>query len=539
MKKYDAIIIGAGHNGLTNGAYLAKAGLDVLVVEKNDYIGGAAVSRETHKGWQYSSCSYVSSMLRQSIHRDLDLTRHGLLLVPYLGTVSFGLDGETFSLYSDEQALDNEVRRLSPHDADAMHRFHADLGRYARLIRKTLLRTPPDPTSFKPRDIKEFLWLAKTFWSLGEKELYEYMRFFTMSAADYLDDYFENDLVKATMASPGIIGTALGVYSPGTAYVMLHHVMGDVDGNIGAWGLARGGMGAISNAIASAYQEFGGEIKTNAGVDQILVKNGKAVGVVLENGDEIFSDIVVSNLDAKRTFTKCMDKKDLPPGIYEKAKNFKIRGSSGKVNIALNGLPKFTGLPDNRYINRGGQAFGGTMESMEKAYDCWKRYRWSEDPFVETVIPSAWDPTVAPVGKHWMSCFVQYCPDKLADGPWTPEKRDQFGLSVINKIERYSPGFKDLIAHMEVRTPHEIEAEVGLTEGNIFQGELTIDQLFFNRPFPGYGQYRMPIKNMYMCGSSTHPGGGVSAACGSNAAREILMDLKRPNTVPIDDFYDE
>ena len=539
MKKYDAIIIGAGHNGLTNGAYLAKAGLDVLIVEKNEYIGGAAVSREMHEGWQYSSCSYVSSMLRQSIHRDLDLTRHGLFLVPYMGTVSFGVDRETMSFYSDEQALDNEIRRLSPHDADAMHRFHADLGRYARLIRKTLLRTPPDPTSFKPRDIKELLWLAKQFWSLGERELYEYMRFFTMSAADYLDEYFENDLVKATMASPGIIGTALGVYSPGTAYVMLHHVMGDVDGNIGAWGLARGGMGAISKAIASAYQEFGGEIKTGAGVDQIKVVNGKAVGVVLDNGDEIFSDIVVSNLDAKRTFTQCMDKNDLPPGIYDKAKNFKIRGSSGKVNIALSGLPKFKDLPDNRYINRGGQAFGGTMECMERAYDDWKHGRWSEDPFVETVIPSAWDPTVAPPGKHQMSCFVQYCPDTLADGGWTAEKRDQFGLSVINKLERYSPGFKDLIVHKEVRTPVEIEAEVGLTEGNIFQGELTIDQLLFNRPFPGYAQYRMPIDNMYMCGSSTHPGGGVSAACGANAAREILMDLKRPNTVPVDDFYDE
>ncbi|MCP4001440.1 MAG: NAD(P)/FAD-dependent oxidoreductase, partial [Gammaproteobacteria bacterium] len=241
------------------------------------------VTREMHEGWHYSSCSYVSSMLRQSIHRDLNLTRHGLLLVPYLGTVSFGDGSEIYSAYTDEHALDNETRRLSPHDADAMHKFHADLGRYARLIRKTLMRTPPDPASFKPRDLQEFLWLAKQFWALGEKEIYEYLRFFTMSAADYLDEYFENDLIKATMASPGIIGTALGVYSPGTAYVMLHHVMGDVDGNIGAWGLARGGMGAISNAIASAYQEFGGEIRTGAGVDQIKVDNGKAVGVVLDN----------------------------------------------------------------------------------------------------------------------------------------------------------------------------------------------------------------------------------------------------------------
>jgi len=539
MTKHDAIIIGAGHNGLTNAAYLAKAGLNVLVVEKNEYIGGAAVTREMHDGWFYSSCSYVCSMMRQSIHRDLNLTKHGLVLVPYLGTVVFADNGDTMVSYNSEEAEYNQLRRRSPHDADAMFRFQADLARYAQLIRKTLLRTPPDPTSLRPRDIKELLWLAKEFWSLGEKELYEYIRFFTMSAADFLDDYFEDDLIKAAMASPGVIGTALGVYSPGSAYILLHHVMGDVDGNIGAWGLARGGMGAISHAIASALTEHGGEIRTNAGVDKITVKNGKAVGVVLDNGDELHADIVVSNMDAKRTFTQCMDKNDLPPGIYDKAKNFKIRGSSGKVNIALSGLPKFNNVPDNRYINRGGQGFVGSMETMERAYDCWKHGRWSEDPFIESVIPSAWDPTVAPPGQHWMSNFVQYCPPVLADGPWTPEKRDAFGQTVINKIERYSPGFKDLIVHMEVRTPHEIEAEVGLTEGNIFQGELTIDQLLFNRPFPGYAQYRMPIKNMYMCGSSTHPGGGVSSACGANAAREILIDLKRPNTVPEDDFYDE
>ncbi|MDZ7645649.1 MAG: NAD(P)/FAD-dependent oxidoreductase [Woeseiaceae bacterium] len=539
MSRYDAIVIGAGHNGLTNAAYLAKAGLKTLVVEKNDYIGGAAVSRELHDGWTYSNCSYVCSMMRQAIHRDLDLARHGLILVPYLGTVNFGDGDERLIAYHDESAAYLELKRHSPHDADAMFRFQADLTRYSQLIRKTLLRTPPDPASFRPRDIGEFLWLAKKFKALGEKEIYEYIRFFTISAADFLDDYFENDLIKAAMASPGIIGTALGAYSPGSAYILLHHVMGDVDGNIGAWGLARGGMGAISKSIASALEAHGGEIRTNAGVEQVRVRDGKATGVVLENGDELDARIVVSNLDAKRTFTRIVDRKDLPEGIYEKACNFKIRGSSGKVNIALSGLPKFTGLPDNRYANRGGQTFSGSLETMERAYDCWKRGRWSDDPFIESIIPSAWDPTVAPPGKHWMSNFIQYCPPTLADGPWTPEKRDAFGATVIDKIERYSPGFRDLIVHMEVRTPHEIENEIGLTEGNIFQGELTIDQLFFNRPFPGYGQYRMPVKNLYMCGSSTHPGGGVSSACGANAAREILRDLRRPNTVPEDDFSDE
>lgn len=241
MNNYDAIIIGAGHNGLTNAAYLAKAGLNVVVLEKNDYIGGAAVSRELHKGWIYSSCSYVCSMMRQALHRDLDLGRHGLLLVPYLGTVNFGDGGERLFAYHDEEAAHLELKRHSPHDADAMHRFQADLTRYAQLIRKTLLRTPPDPTSFRPRDIRELLYLAKQFWALGEKEIYEYVRFFTMSAAEYLEDYFENDIIKAAMASPGIIGTALGVYSPGSSYILLHHVMGDVDGSIGAWGLARGG----------------------------------------------------------------------------------------------------------------------------------------------------------------------------------------------------------------------------------------------------------------------------------------------------------
>ena len=230
MSIYDAIIIGAGHNGLTNATYLAKAGLNVVVLEKNDYIGGAAVSRELHEGWKYSNCSYVCSMMRQAIHRDLDLGRHGLILVPYLGTINFGDGDERLFAYHDEEAAHLELMRHSRHDADAMHRFQADLTRYSQLIRKTLMRTPPDPTSFRPRDIKELLYLGKQFWSLGEKELYEYVRFFTMSAAEYLDDYFENDLIKAAMASPGIIGTALGVESPGSSYILLHHVMGDVDG---------------------------------------------------------------------------------------------------------------------------------------------------------------------------------------------------------------------------------------------------------------------------------------------------------------------
>lgn len=535
MKKtYDAIVIGAGHNGLTNAAYLAKSGLNVLVVEKNDYIGGAAVSREIHEGWLYSNCSYVCSLLRQSIHRDLDLTRHGLMIVPYSGTTNFARNGDYVAEYGDHAMMYREVKRHSRRDADAMHRYEADLMRYAKLIRHFLLRTPADPTSFKPRDLGEMLFMAKKFTDMGEEQVYEFIRFMTMSAADFLNEYFESDLLKAMMATSSIIGTALGVYSPGTAYVLLHHVMGDVDGAVGAWGLARGGMGAISNALAGALKEHGGEIMTNAPVAQIIVKNGKTKGVALENGDEIHADIVVSNLDPKRTFTKIMDKNDIPADLYHKAKNFKIRGSSGKVNIALTGRPDWPSLPKEHMLRNGSFQFLDSLERMERAYDCWKHGRWSDDPFIELTQSSVWDPTMAAPGNYFVSCFIQYCPADV-EGGWTPEKRDAFGETVIEQISNYSPNFRDLIAHMEVRTPFEIENEIGLTEGNIFQGELTIDQLMFNRPFPGYSQYRGPVKGMYMCGSGTHPGGGVSSACGANSAREILLDLNRTNIVPEDD----
>jgi phytoene dehydrogenase-like protein len=320
--------------------------------------------------------------------------------------------------------------------------------------------------------------------------------------------------------------------SPGTSYILLHHAMGDVDGGMGSWGFARGGMGAIANALAGAFQEYGGEIKTDAGVAQIVCKGGRVSGVALENGDEYHADLVVSNLDPKRTFLKLMDEKDLEPSFVEKARNFKIRGSSGKLNIALDGTPEFPALGKDNELIRGDMHFIDSIERFERAYDDWKNGTWSKDPYVDMVIPTLTDPTMAPPGKHFMSVFVQYVPPKINGRDWTDEDRDAFAKTVIDQISNYSPNFRDLILHAEVRTPREIEEEVGLTEGNIFQGELTMDQLFFNRPFPGYAQYRGPVKGMYMCGSATHPGGGVMAAPGANAAREILMDLKRPNTVP-------
>ena len=534
VNQYDAIVIGAGHNGLTNAAFLARAGLSVLVLERNPYIGGATVSRELYEGWKYSNCSYVCSLLRPEIYRALDLARFGLQVVPYGGGLTFMRNGDYFGNYADHDRQHREMQRHSRRDADAYERYSTDVIRQTRLIRPFLMRTPPDPTSFKPRDVMELIHMVKAFYDLGEEVLLDTIRFWTMSIGDFLDEYFESDVIKAHFAGSGIIGTALGVYSPGTAYVLLHHYMGDVDGTIGAWGFARGGMGAIADAIAASFQAAGGEIKTDADVANIIVRDGRAMGVALANGDEYHADIVVSNLDARRTYLTIMDEKDLPPGFADKARNFKIRGSSGKVNISLDGLPHFRDIPQDSPLMIGDIHCIDSLERMERAYDDWKNGTWSQDPYCDMLIPTQVDPTMAPPGKHMMTVFVQYAPPRLADGDWTDETRDAFGKTVIDQIGEYSPDFKDLILHAEVRTPREIENETGLTEGNIFQGELTMDQLMFNRPFPGFAQYRGPVPGMYMCGSSTHPGGGVMAAPGGNAAREILLDLKRPSTVPLD-----
>ena len=556
MNKHDAIVIGAGHNGLTNAAYLAKAGLDVLVLERNPYIGGATVSREIHSNWIYSNCSYVCSLLRPEIVRDLELPRHGLQIVQYGGGVTFMENGDYFGKYHDPERRYREFARHSRRDADAYERFSADVTRQTRLIRPFLMRTPPDPTSFKPRDVMELIHLLKTFHDLGEQRLADTVRFWSMSIGDFLNEYFESDVIKAHLAGSGIIGTALGVYSPGTAYVLLHHYMGDVDGNMGAWGFARGGMGAVADTLAAAFRSYGGEIRTSAGVDRIRVSSGRVRGVTLASGEEISADIVVSNLDPKRTFTHIMDEADLPAELVRKARNYKIRGSSGKLNIALDGLPTFNGLEADDELMTSDMHIVDSLERLERAYDDWKDGTWSKDPYVDLLIPTQVDPTMAPPGKHVMSVFVQYVPPRLrnhqtpgnygaphntadpdrtgggTDRDWTDTDRDAFGQNVIDRIARYSPDLKSRILHAEVRTPRELEAEVGLSEGNIFQGELTFDQLLFNRPFPGYAQYRGPVRGMYLCGSGTHPGGGVMAAPGANAAREILRDLKKPNLVP-------
>jgi phytoene dehydrogenase-like protein len=526
-KRPDAIVVGAGHNGLVAACYLARAGLDVLVLERNPYIGGAAVSRRLYDGFTYSNCSYVCSLLRTEIIRALELPRYGLQIIPYEGGCTLMRNGEHLALYDNHDALRREIARHSRRDAEAYDRYVRDMLRHCRFIKPLLLRTPPDPTSLRSRDLKELMWLGRHFYRLGEARLYDTLRFFTMSCADMLEEYFESEIVKAHLAGSSIIGTALGPRSPGSAYVLLHHYMGSIDGAVGAWGFARGGMGAITQALQASLEASGGRVRAGAPVEQILVKNGRATGVVLEGGEEIHASIVVSNLDVRRTFLESIDARHLPPEFLDQVRKFKIRGSSGKLNIALDGMPQFPAVPQGSPCLRGDLHVTDTIDMLERAYDDWKEGRWSSAPYVDMLIPSQIDPTMAPDGKHYMSVFVQYCPYRLADGAWTAAKRQAFGDTVIGTIARHSPNFRDLILHAEVRTPQDIENEVGLTEGNIFQGELTFDQLLFNRPIPGYAQYRAPLDALYMCGSSTHPGGGVMGAPGANAAGAILRDLGR------------
>lgn len=529
--RYDAIIAGAGHNGLTTACYLARAGLKVLVVEKNDWIGGAAVSRSLYEGWTYSNCSYVCSLLRREIVRDLDLPKFGLQVIPYEGGATFTANGDYFAYHSDHDALRREIARHEPRDVDAYDRFSQTVIRQCRFIRPFLLRSAPDPTSFKINDLQELLYLVKRAHGLGSRELAETLRFWTMSIGDFLDEHFENDLIKAHLAGSGIIGTGLGVYSPGTAYVLLHHYMGDVDGAIGAWGFARGGMGAISKALGDCLEEAGGTIVTGSGVDRFLAEGGRIIGVALDNGDEYRAPIVASNMDVKRTFLEHTDAKDLPDDFTRAVKRFKIRGSSGKLNIALDALPDFPAAPKGANFLRGDLHASESLAELERAYDDWKEGRWSANPYFDMLIPSQIDPTMAPPGKHMMTVFVQYAPyalekDGVCSGEnWTEEAKKAFAETVFDKIEQVCPDIRSKVVHAEIRTPRDIEREVGLTEGNIFQGELTFDQLLFNRPVPGYANYATPIEGMYLVGSSAHPGGGVMAAPGANAAREILKKL--------------
>jgi phytoene dehydrogenase-like protein len=519
--KYDAIVIGGGHNGLTAAAYLARAGRKVLVLERRHVLGGAAVTEEVFPGFRFSVASYVVSLLRPEIIRDLDLPRHGLEILPLDGTFTPMPSGDYLWRVNDHAKTRREIARHSGVDAEAYDEYGKAMVEMARFVKPILNMTPPDPMSLSPRELMKLLFLGNRFRGLSDVDRYNQLQLMTMSAVDFLDQWFETDVLKATMAASGIIGTFLGVRSPGTAYVLLHHYMGEIDGAFRSWGFARGGTGAISNAIASAGREAGVEIRTAAPVARISVRGGQATGVILKNGDELAADLVLSSVDPNLTFLKFLDAKDLPDDFIEEVRRYKFRGSSGKVNLALDALPDFTCLPGPGAHLRGAVSISPSVDYMERAYDQAKYGEFSQRPYIDMVIPTLTDPSVAPPGKHILSCFVQYAPYTLASGTWD-DKREAFGDTVIDTIAEYAPNIRDIILHRQVLTPLDIEREFGLTEGNIFQGELTLEQLFLARPVPGWAQYNTPIRNLWMCGSATHPGGGIMGAPARNCALRIL-----------------
>jgi phytoene dehydrogenase-like protein len=545
--KYDAIVIGGGHNGLTCAAYLARAGRRVLVLERRHVLGGAAVTEEVFPGFRFSVCSYVVSLLRPEIIRDLDLPRHGMELLPLDGTFTPLPDGDYLWRVNDHEKTRREIARHSRLDAEAYDEYGRAMVEMGRFAKPILSLTPPDPTSLDPRGLLELLAIGRRFRGMRAHDRVNQVQLLTMSAVDFLDQWFETDVLKATMSASGIIGTFLGVRSPGTAYVLLHHYMGEIDGAFRSWGLSRGGTGAVSEAIGAAAREHGAEIRTRAAVGRIRTRNGRATGVALENGDELHAEVVVSSVDPRHTFLRWLDERELPDDFVEGVRRYKFRGSSGKVNLALDRLPDFTCLPGAGPHLRGAISISPSVDYMERAYDDAKYGAFSRRPYIDIVIPSLTDPSVAPPGKHVMSCFVQYAPYELRRDSGEPRRereeprregedtrretnerhewdrqREAFGDAVIDTIAQYAPNIRDSILHRQVLTPLDIERDFGLSEGNIFQGELTLEQLFFLRPVPGWARYATPIRGLYLCGSAAHPGGGIMGAPGKNAAEAIL-----------------
>jgi len=530
-QRYDAVIIGGGHNGLVSAAYLARAGMKTLVLEQRHVLGGAAVTEEIFPGFRFSVFSYVVSLLRPEIIRELQLPKHGLDILPLDGTFTPLHEGDRPAAgggdylwrVNDHGRTIRELRRWSKSDAEAYEEYGQLMVEMARFIKPILAITPPDLTSLDPRPLMPLAGLARTFQQLPERQQAVFIQLMTMSAADFLDQWFETDPLKATMAASGIIGTYQGVRSPGTAYVLLHHYMGEIDGAFRAWGIPKGGTGGVSNAIASAARALGAEIRTEAPVARIIVKNGRATGVALEDGEEIDANDVLSSVDSRRTFLGLVEPGTLEPEFEEDVRRFKFRGSSGKVNLAVDRLPDFTCLPGEGEHLRGAISFSPSLDDMERAYDDAKYGHFSTKPYIDMIIPTLVDPSMAPPGKHVISCFVQYAPYKLASelGTWD-DQREAFGDAVIDRIAEFAPNIRDVILHRNVQTPLDIERTTGLSEGNIFQGELSLEQLFFNRPVPGYARFRTPIRDLWLCGSATHPGGGIMGANGRIAAMEVL-----------------
>lgn len=494
----------------------------MLVLERRGVLGGAAVSEELYPGFTFSVCSYVVSLLRPHIIRELELARHGLEILPLETSFTPHLDGPGLCRWPDGYRTRREIRHFSLRDADRYPEFGLAMTQLSRLVKPVIDAPAPDPASLDPREWIQLGRFAARLKDASSAQRMLNLQLMTMSAADFLDRWFESDALKAPMACSGIIGTFLGVRSPGTAYVLLHHYMGEIDGAFRAWGFCKGGTGRVSLALAAAAAEHGADILTNAGVSAIRSRRGRVTGVALENGDEIAAGAVFSAVDPQRTFG-LVERGELPDEYLKRLSRFKYRGSSGKVNLALDRLPHFRHRPEDARHLAGDIAIAPSLEYLERAYDQAKYGEFSRRPYLNVVIPSLNDPSVAPPGKHVMSIFVQYAPYHIKEGPaYWPRLREAFGDSVIDTLEEYAPGLRESILFRQVLTPWDLEQEFGLTEGNIFHGELGLDQLAFLRPVPGWARYRTPLLGLWLCASGTHPGGGVMAAPGELAAKSFL-----------------
>jgi phytoene dehydrogenase-like protein len=519
----DVVVIGGGHNGLACATYLAKAGFDVLVLERRDILGGAAATEPMWDGYQVSSASYVVSLMPDRIVAELDLKRYGyevsIITPDYF--VPFP-DGASLTLWGDLERDVENIARLNRHDADAYVAFDRYFERVAGLMKELLFVIPPN---MRLREIHRWAQAGRRFRGWTGRDVHELVRLFTMSAADFLDEWFEDDRVKGALATQAIIGAWCGPMTPGSAYVLMHHWIGEIDGHFGAWGWVKGGMGGVSAAIADAARHAGVEIRTGEPVARVAINDqGRAVGVELEDGTLVRAKRVVSNAHPQTTYLDLIGRERLPSDVVHDVERFRTRSGSVKVNVALSSLPTFPSWDQEGDVHRGLMAVAPSMAYLEKAFDDAKYGKASVRPYAEVMFPTAHQDGLAPKGKHLMMAFTQFMP---YEAPNTQRTRDAWARKIIDAVGTYAPGLADAVEHVEVLTPKDLEERFGLLGGNIMQGELTPDQMFSFRPIPFYGDYTTPIRDLYLCGGGTHPGGGVMAVPGRNAATAIVREARR------------
>ncbi len=526
---YDAVIIGAGHNGLTAAAYLARAGYCTLILERRDIVGGCCVTEEIAPGCRASTTSYIASMLRPEVIRDLHLGNHGLRMVPCDPALQVPFpDGHLVSWWSERDQVVQELRKISPKDAETFVRVDDRLKKLARYLQPFFLEPPPEPGTQSFDGWSDLFRAGKRFRGISSTEISQLVSFLTGSLGDFLDRNYESEKVKTLFLANNVYGKHGGPYQPGTALGLLFHLLsGGEHEQQGFYGHVMGGMGSITNAMAEAARAFGAEIRTSAPVQQIDSRQGRVRAVVLEDGTEVRARVVISNADPKRTFLGMVPERDLPADFVHSIRGIKMDGPCAKVNMVLTEEPRFTGTPASYDLQqRSLFTLVPSLEFAERCYDIAKFGEIPEELWVDCVIASNADPSLAPAGKHVMTCFVQYVPYKLRQGTWD-ENRELLGDRVVQKIAEYAPNVPTAIIARQVLTPLDLERTYGLTEGNIFHGDLNLEQLFFNRPVAGWSQYRTPIAGLYLCGAGAHPGGGVTGAPGHNSAHQVLRDLKK------------